>query len=128
VEIGVLEADVPAGQAREVPWEEAHAHVRAGRDQREPWQREDATLANYGNLRGVVTDDGAAVFRVGGDGRTILLQATGDEPASRELLAALRVHGPVTVFNVPTGDPLLDAFRSLGGKITIRQREMTLAL
>ena len=55
-----------AGSAREVPAADAHARVRELRDGREPWQRADGTLAHLDDLRGLETDDGAAVFRVTG--------------------------------------------------------------
>ena len=56
VEVWTLPAELPPGPSREVPVEEAHAHIRELRTEREPWQRSDATLAHYGDARGV--DDG----------------------------------------------------------------------
>lgn len=126
VEIGSIEHELEGGDAREVPWEEVHAQIhRLGRP-REPWQREDATLAHYEDLRGLVAEGGAAVFRLTPDGRALLLQLAGTEDAARELLAAMRGYGTVAVFNVPADDPTMAAFRRLGGRVTLRQREMAL--
>jgi hypothetical protein len=44
------------------------------------------------------------------------------------VLTSLRRAGPVSIFNVPAGDPVLLASASLGGRIALRQREMVLAL
>jgi GNAT superfamily N-acetyltransferase len=128
VEIGSIEQELEGGDAREVPWEQAHAQIHALGRAREPWQREDATLAHYEDLRGLVADSGAAVFRITPDGRALLLQLAGTEEAARELLAALRGYGTVSVFNVPADDPAMGAFRSLGGRVSMRQREMVLGL
>jgi GNAT superfamily N-acetyltransferase len=128
VEIGSIEDELAAGDAREVPWEEAHAQIHVLGRAREPWQREDATLAHYEDLRGLVAEAGAAVFRVTQDGRALLLQLAGTEAAARELLPAMRSHGTVAVFNVPADDPTMTAFRRLGGRVSLRQREMALAL
>jgi ribosomal protein S18 acetylase RimI-like enzyme len=128
VEIGSIEQELEGGDAREVPWEEAHAQIHTLGRAREPWQREDATLAHYEDLRGLVAESGAAVFRNTPDGRALLLQLAGTEGAARELLTVLRSYGPVAVFNVPADDPTMRAFQSLGGRITMRQREMALTL
>lgn len=128
VEIGSIEQELEGGDARELPWEEAHAQIHTLGRPREPWQREDATLAHYEDLRGLVAESGAAVFRITPEGRALLLQLAGTEEAARELLAALRRYGAVAVFNMPTDDPAMGAFRSLGGHISLRQREMVLDL
>ena len=128
VEIGLIEDELDAGDAREVPWEEAHAQIHVLGRPREPWQREDETLAHYDDLRGLVAESGAAVFRLTPDGRALLLQLAGTEDAARELLAAMRGYDTVAVFNVPADDPTMAVFRRLGGRVTLRQREMALAL
>jgi ribosomal protein S18 acetylase RimI-like enzyme len=128
VEIGLIEDELEAGDAREVPWEEAHTQIHVLGRPREPWQREDETLAHYDDLRGLVAESGAAVFRLTPDGRALLLQLAGTEDAARELLAAMRGSGTVAVFNVPEDDPTMAAFRRLGGRVTLRQREMALVL
>jgi GNAT superfamily N-acetyltransferase len=111
----------------EVPVENALAQIRALRRQREPWQREDETLAHYDDLRGLVTADGAAVYRIAA-GRVTVLQHVGDEASGRRLLQALQTHGPVTLFNVPADDPVLAVLHALGGRVIVRQREMVLTL
>jgi ribosomal protein S18 acetylase RimI-like enzyme len=126
LEIGTLPEE-SGGKADEVPAEEVLALVRAGRPHREPWQREDETLAHYDDLRGLVAGSAAAVFRAA-SGRVTLLQHTGAARDLEDLLRALRAQGPVTLFNVPAGDPLLTAFSSLGGTVALRQRELELEL
>jgi len=127
LEIGSLEADGESGVADERPWEEAHARIREHRSAREPWQRDDETLRHYDDLRGLRTESGAAVFRVAG-GRVTLLQFAGDDVAADAMLASLRREGPVNLFNIPAGDPLLYVAKGLGGQTTLRQREMVLSL
>jgi len=129
VEVATLDADRGASDGvDEAPVEDALARIRSLRREREPWQREDATLAHYDDLRGVVTQDGAAVYRKLADGRVILLQHGGNEDAARRLLQSLRADAAVTLFNVPSGDPALSVLKELGGHATVRQREMTLTL
>ena len=98
--------DGEPGSADEPPWEEAHARIRRLRSQPEPWQRDDDTLRHYDDLRGLVTETGAAVFRVSGNGVT-LMQFAGDDAAAGQVLGSLRREGPVSLFNVPAGEPLL---------------------
>jgi hypothetical protein len=40
----------------------------------------------------------------------------------------MRGYGTVAVFNVSADDPTMAAFRHLGGRVTLRQREMALVL
>ena len=126
LEIGTLPEEA-GGDAEEVPAEEALARIRAAGRDRASWQREDETLAHYDDLRGLIADGVAAVFRVA-SGRVTLLQHAVNERNAEDLLRALRAHGPVTLFNVPAGDPLLAAFNSLGGTVALRQRELELRI
>jgi hypothetical protein len=119
-----LPAAEEAPNAREVPAAEAHARIRERGREREPWQRADGTVAHLDDLRGLVTDEGAALFRV--SGVVQLLQIAG--PDSEALLRALRGHGNVSVLNLPVDDPAVDALRTLGATAPIRQREMVLEL
>ena len=109
--------------AREVPAAEARARIRELRSGREPWQRADETVAKYGDARGLVTDDGAAMFR--GEGPVQLLQIGG---SAEPLLTALRRLGPVSVLNLAADDPAAGAFSSVGAAVVIRQHEMLLEL
>jgi len=124
VEVWSLAAAADGGAAHEVPAAEARARVRDLRQGREPWQRADATLDNLDDLRGLVTDDGAAVFLV--TGAVQLLQIAGG--GADELLRTLRGFGNVTVLNLPVDDPAADALRALGATPAVRQREMVLEL
>jgi ribosomal protein S18 acetylase RimI-like enzyme len=126
LEIGSLAAE--GGGGDEHPWEQAHARVRQLRSEPEPWQRDDDTLRHYDDLRGMVTETGAAVFRVSEDGRVIPMQFAGDEAAVSQVLTSLRGKGSVNLFNIPAGDPLLGASKALGGETALRQREMVLSL
>jgi GNAT superfamily N-acetyltransferase len=114
---GGVATDVDAGIAR--------ARIRQLRREREPWQRADATLDHFDDLRALWTDGSAAVFRMAGE-NVSLLQVAGD--AADELLRALRSEGPVHVLNFPDGDPIADALRTLGAAVVVRQREMLLEL
>lgn len=113
-----------SGNAREVPVAEAHARIRELGSEREPWQRADGTLANADDLRGLVTDTGAAVYRQPGE-NVQLLQIDGD---AEPLLRALRTLGPVIVLNLPEADPAATVLRELGGTVAVRQHEMVLDL
>lgn len=128
VVIGSLDGELDAGAAREVDATEAHARIRELGAADEPWQRADDTLRHYDDLRGLVTDDGAAVWRAATGDRALLLQLAGTGAAARELLKTLRTYGVVTIFNVPEDDPAAHAFAALGGTVAVRQREMRLGL
>jgi ribosomal protein S18 acetylase RimI-like enzyme len=110
--------------AREVPSAESRGRIRKLRNGREPWQRADKTVENYGDTRGIVTDGGAAVFRQPGENVQLLQIAGSAEP----LLAALRLRVPVSILNLPDDDPAAPAFRSLGATVVVRQHEMLLEL
>jgi ribosomal protein S18 acetylase RimI-like enzyme len=112
------------GAAREVPAAEARARVRELRKRGEPWQRADGTLDNLEDLRGLVTDGGAAVFRVTSAGQLLQIAGNGAE----ELLRTLRGFGNVSVLNLPVDDPAADALRTLGATPAVHQREMVLEL
>jgi len=120
VEVWSLPAGEADGSARELPADEARARVRELRQEPEPWQRADGTLDHYDDLRGLESDGGAAVFRVGGVLQ--LLQIAGDDVG--ELLRTLRGHGTVRVLNLPADDPTADSLHALGATPTVRQREM----
>ena len=113
--------------AREVPAAEAQARIHELRGGREPWQRADETVENYGDARGLSTDDGTALFRAGGPvgGTVQLLQLAGE---AEPLLTALRRLGAVSVLNLPADDPAASALRSLGATVVVRQHEMLLEL
>jgi hypothetical protein len=108
----------PAG--REVPVAEVQAQLS---DRHEPWQRADGTLANYDDVRGLVTDTGAMLFCVRSSAQ--LQQYTGEpEP----LVQALRTFGDVYILNLPAADPAASVLRELGGSVRVRQHEMLLEL
>jgi GNAT superfamily N-acetyltransferase len=113
--------------------EEAHARIRMRRDRPEPWQRADETFARFRAMEpppeGVVVNGGAAVLRVTG-GRVSLVQAGAEsgEAGQRLLRAAAAAGDSLHVLNLPADDPLGDAFRTLGGRIDVRQHELALQL
>ena len=112
-----------ASAAREVSAAEAQALIRELRSGREPWQRADQTVENYGDARGLATDGGAALFR--GESSVQVLQLAGE---AQPLLDALRRRGAVSVVNLPEDDPAAAALRSLGAAVVVRQHEMLLDL
>ena len=90
-------------------------------DIREPWQRAPETIAHYDDVRGLVCDGGAALFRVGQSVQ--LLRYSGNpEP----LFRTLQAYGDVSVLNLPADDPAADVLRALGGTVSVRQHEMVL--
>ena len=124
LEVWSLPAKTEAGAAREVPFAQAHARIRELHAPDEPWQRADGTLAHYADARGLETDAGAAVFRIGGVVQ--LLQIAGGD--TYELLRALREHGTVSVLNLPDDDRAAGSLRALGATAVVRQHEMLLEL
>jgi ribosomal protein S18 acetylase RimI-like enzyme len=116
-------AEDDGSAAREVPAAEAHTRIGELHDAREPWQRADRTVANYGDARGLVTEHGAALFRVGG--AVQLIQVAGD---AEPLLRFLRTLGAVSILNLAENDPAAAALRSLGATVVVRQHEMLLEL
>jgi GNAT superfamily N-acetyltransferase len=105
---------------REVPPGEAKAQLS---EQHEPWQRADGTLANYDDVRGLVTDSGAMLFCVRASAQ---LQQYAGEP--EPLIRALRSFGDVYILNLPADDPAATVLRELGGSVVVRQHEMLLEL
>jgi hypothetical protein len=115
--------DVDAGAAQQL--------IALHRNGPEPWQRDDATVANlarrYPPPRGLVAGDAAAVYRADG-GRVALIQAAGDPVSLGALVGALRRRGIVSAANYPVGGAVSAALRAAGAEVTLRQLEMTLAL
>jgi GNAT superfamily N-acetyltransferase len=107
--------------AEDVSAETAKARIS---ERHEPWQRADGTLAHYSDLRGLVTETGAAVYRQPGENVQIL-QIDGD---AEPLLRALRTLGPVSILNLPDDDRAAAVLQELGGAFMVRQHEMVLEL
>jgi GNAT superfamily N-acetyltransferase len=121
---------LPAGSGAvlDVPAADAHAVTQARRVVREPWQRDDGTVARLDRLRGLAAGHGAAVARVA-DGRVSLVQAAGDPDELRELVGAAAALGDAFLaLNVPPDHPVSPVLRELGGRIDVSQHEMTLTL
>jgi GNAT superfamily N-acetyltransferase len=117
-----------AGEASEVDAAEAHAWIREHRVEREPWQRDDASLRKVAEPRGLLVEDAAGVVRVVG-GRVSVVQIAGDEEPLRVLLEGARSLGDaLSVLNLPAGHPAGAALAALGGTADIRQHEMVLRL
>jgi GNAT superfamily N-acetyltransferase len=120
VEVWTLPGAEGEHEGHEVPVAEARAGLL---ERHEPWQRADGTLANYDDVRGLVTDSGAMLFCVRSSAQ--LQQYAGDpEP----LIRALRTFGDVYILNLPATDPAAQVLRELGGSVVVRQHEMRLDL
>jgi GNAT superfamily N-acetyltransferase len=120
VEVWTLPGAEGEHEGREVPVAEAKAGLP---ERHEPWQRADGTLANYDDVRGLVTDSGAMLFCVRSSAQ--LQQYAGDpEP----LIRALRTFGDAYILNLPATDPAAQVLRELGGSVVVRQHEMRLDL
>jgi GNAT superfamily N-acetyltransferase len=109
-------------EAEDATAEEARARIKELHAGREPWQRADGTLAHYADARGLVSAEGAAVYRQPGE-NVQLVQIAGD---AEPLLRALRTLGPVGLLNLPEDDPAAPALQSLGAAVVVRQHEMLL--
>jgi ribosomal protein S18 acetylase RimI-like enzyme len=106
----------------------AHAITRARRTVREPWQRDDGSVENLDDLRGLAAGDGAAGVRVAGGGTT-LLQPAGDPGELAALVRSAQALGDsVLALNVPPDHPVSPALRGAGGRVDVTQLEMTLDL
>jgi hypothetical protein len=117
-----------SGEVVEVDAAEAHARIREHRSEREPWQRDDQSLAKVGDARGLVVDGAAAVVRVAG-ARVQVVQIAGDEDALVTLLAGARSLGDTLgILNLPAGHAASAALTRLGATADIRQHEMVLRL
>jgi ribosomal protein S18 acetylase RimI-like enzyme len=116
------------GDPAEVDPTEAHAWIRGHRTARDPWQRDDASLAKLTDRRGLLVDGAAAVVRVAG-GRVGVVQIEGQSDPLGKILAGARSLGEtLAVLNLPIGHPAGAALAELGGRVDIRQHEMVLAL
>jgi ribosomal protein S18 acetylase RimI-like enzyme len=115
----------------QVEVEEAIRRIAAYRDQPEPWQRDDDTIANlarrYPPPRGLVTPGAAAVYRVE-RGRVSLLQAAGNPSGLRAAVEGLRRMGILSAVNYPSGGSVAATMRVAGAEVSLRQLEMSLAL
>jgi GNAT superfamily N-acetyltransferase len=132
VDVWILDADEQArGGAADTALEAAHERIRSLRRAGEPWQRDDDTLARLEALepplRALGDYGGAAIVRPTPVAASVI-QIGGDEAAARVLLETLRREGSVNVLNLPDDEPAADAFRSLGGRVAARQRELVLSL
>jgi ribosomal protein S18 acetylase RimI-like enzyme len=105
----------------------AHTWIREHRRDREPWQRDDASLAKVADARGLMVEGAAAVVRVAA-GRVGVLQLAGGSGPLTALLAGARSHGAVSILNLPAHHPAAAVLTELGGRVDVRQHEMVLAL
>jgi len=131
VDVWILDADPDgAGGAAETEVDAAHERIRSLRHADEPWQRDDATVARLRAiepLRALGDYGGAAIVRPT-PVATSVIQIGADEAAARVLLETLRREGSVNVLNLPDDEPAAEAFRALGGRVAVRQRELALSL
>jgi ribosomal protein S18 acetylase RimI-like enzyme len=124
--------------SRAVDASTAHAWIRANRQDREPWQRADESVAAIGargaTLRGLVVDrDGqAAATALLRDGDALAVEAlqvvATDEQAAAELMLAAAGAHELRFRNVPDGAPASLALERLGARRIATQHEMRLRL
>jgi len=131
LEVFSLAEAATGAEAEEVDIGTARRVISRHRDAPEPWQREDATVANLTRRepppQGLVTGEAAAVYRLDG-ARVGLLQAGGEPDALPALIAALRAKGLVSAVNYPAGGSVAAALTDAGAELALRQYEMRLSL
>ena len=126
-----------AGEAtRRVDEYEAHAWIAAHREEREPWQRADGTLARLREagaaLRGLVLErsgevTGAVVYRDATTAGVFQLAADDDEAAAALLCAAANGRD-LHVTNAPVDGRVSRVLAERGANAIAGQREMRLDL
>jgi GNAT superfamily N-acetyltransferase len=120
-----------SGEVEEVEAGEARRLIARRREQPEPWQRGDQTVANLARRdrppRGLIAREAAAVYRTDSS-RVALLQAAGERAGLRTLISALSSRGTLSAVNYPSDSPVAAALREAGADVTLRQLEMTLEL
>jgi ribosomal protein S18 acetylase RimI-like enzyme len=121
--------------AREVPEREAHAWIAAHREEREPWQRADGTLARLreagARLRGIVVERsgevaGALVCR-DATAVSVLQMGAPDDAAAAALLDAAANGRALHLTNAPAESRASRILERRGARIIARQHEMRLA-
>lgn len=130
LEVWTLDAGVGGSAATDGSVERARAWLRRHRPQPEPWQRADGSLPSDPEALSAVLlgDDGAALFRIGGETVDVLQLGARTPGAAVELLEAVRGRGTrVRFVNVPEGHVASGAMRELGGRLEVRQYEMAWA-
>jgi ribosomal protein S18 acetylase RimI-like enzyme len=119
------------GGAEEVPLDVAQALVAARREEPEPWQREDQTVAHLVGRdpapQALVSGDAAAIYRMSGPAAS-LIQAAGGDTGLRGIITALRALGPVSAVNYPAGGAVSTVLREAGAEVPWRQYEMVAPL
>jgi hypothetical protein len=119
------------GGAEEVPLEVAQALIGARREEPEPWQREDETIAHLiardPAPQALVAGDAAAIYRMSGPAVS-LVQAAGGDTGLGGIITELRALGPVSAVNYPARGAVSAVMREEGGEVTLRQHEMVAAL
>jgi ribosomal protein S18 acetylase RimI-like enzyme len=98
-------------------------------DDRLPWQRTDATVADLADARAVADERGSLVYRTSGGIASIVQLAAHSEEAIRDLLGSLPSETTgVRYVNAVERDPVSAVLESLGGTRSARQHEMVLEL
>jgi predicted acetyltransferase len=125
-------------QAQPASIEDAHAWIRANRNEPEPWQRADETVEHMrakGLRFGALTVErdgetvGALLYQQGQGSPGVAQLAARDEQASAHLLVAVAATGDgLRIVNLPAGDPAERALNLLQARRQIGQHEMRLTL
>ncbi len=98
-------------------------------DERQPWQRADASVTNLGDAQAVGDDRGALVYRMTAGIAALQQVAAEDDRALHELLGSLPDDTVgLRYLNGPEGDPVNAVLEALGGTQVARQHELMLHL
>lgn len=129
LEVWTLEAFDRGGSAQPVAAAQAQERIRRERTEREPWQREDESVAHLEDVEALASDRGALLYRRSGERVSLLQGVAADDEAARDLLQSIPAEATsVQWLNGPAGDPFNAAFESLRGTLAWSQHEMLLRL
>ena len=129
IDVWILDQADDGGHVPETSVDEAHAVIRSRRPAREPWQRDDETLARLRELepapQGFVAGDGALIARRTPTAVSVI-QVAGDAASTAALIGAQRRVSSLNLLNLPADEPAAEALRELGGRTAVQQRELVL--
>jgi ribosomal protein S18 acetylase RimI-like enzyme len=131
IDVWILDQGAAGDEVAATSIDEAHDVIRARRLAREPWQRDDETLARLREVEpapeAFVSGDGAVIVRRTPQSVSVI-QVAGDAASTNALIASQRTTGSLNILNLPADEPAAEALRALGARTVVQQRELVLSL